>query len=394
MLFDKYLAFNEELAFFMSSTVDNHCHFELHPLPSSSKEESEVSSSSQEKWIYKKSLVRLYHCVSKKYVMINENIYRKDRLVFSLDNSDIEKDVFRMVLTTTEDVAVLISAKKCKAALEMLLPEETDAVLSKMTILLDDFRRHIFGSSKNSSSTSDNTHSRFRYCQNVLNDLEFSKLLLEINALVFERYFGIEDPVNNLAASQVMRSAYKLLDVILTENFDSVESILRITGSVRQMFLHNKAGPHNSMLSWSPPIMKLVDSSKLAPLDQLSTVELVTSDEIRMLLDTVYDSIVHGKVPSPFPYQFLSKVCSTIDYQQIGQSSAGYINQALQLSVCQQILGCATLCSSSDSSPFWSAMVYRTFIHEESTPDGLKSKRLVISTCPYGQSRPSLISGK
>jgi hypothetical protein len=97
-----------------------------------------------------------------------------------------------------------------------------------------------------------------------------------------------------------------------------------------------------------------------------------------------------GKVPSSFAYQFLAKVCSSIDFQQPGHSAAGLVNHELQFSVCQQILGNSALCSSATSSPYWSAMVYRTSVElRRSNASAPPVQRLVVATSPFGQARPS-----
>jgi len=79
---------------------------------------------------------------------------------------------------------------------------------------------------------------------------------------------------------------------------------------------------------------------------------------------------------------------------KVGESSAGFINQSLQLRVCEQILGGSALSSQPESSPFWTVMVYRTFIHEDKISTGQKSRRLLISTSSFGQCRPSTSSGR
>lgn len=192
--------------------------------------------------------------------------------------------------------------------------------------LLDLFSAAVFPAAEESP--------RFRFRQNVLNEMHFPRLLLE----AAERAFGLlqlhtspllrsrsKDSMHAAASglTHLMSSAYALLTLLLSGNFSSVEAVLAVRGSVRQMLLHQAAAAsqhHGSAAlpaNCSPPLMRLVETSKMAPLDRLSSLQLISLEEVRLLLDDVYDSILQGKVPSQFPYQFLAKVCSIVDFQQV-----------------------------------------------------------------------------
>jgi hypothetical protein len=230
----------------------------------------------------------------------------------------------------------------------------------------------------------------------MLNELGITRLLLVLADRVFNSFLTLSESATegHSDAIEVLQAFYHLLKVIVTSNFASVEAVLAVKGSVRNMLIHQLEGSRKYGAGFDPPLFQLVDSSKLAPLEVVSKVELVSSEEVHLLLDDVYATILRQEVPSPFIYRFLAKVCSIIDYVQVGHPVAEYINENLQMSICQQVLGSSALCSSAETSPFWSAMVYRTIIQDERLSDGSVERRLLISSSPVGQCRPVLPHGE
>ena len=407
VLSQRYLAFNEHGSPELSLTDHHGCEFQLHEVLSGRQSAGDAIS--------QETKVTISHRASGLYVSLHHG-------QLSLNTSS-KGHVFQLSVADATDSALLRMVACAGSALRSLQPlwdctATAQPIFSQLVQFIAALSTKLFPSEIRSAERELQTRKQF--VQLALTHMQFPGLLSDIAHSAFlslQTVVGSNPTIHNsndntvdsdrlLPCVQTLSAVYSLLGNMMSDFrpfADQVMSANRSSGFAsrliqQQLYFDDLVSP--SPLP-EPPLAELLSCSKLA--SDWKPLQLLDQTAISFLLDAVFDKIRQGKVPGEFPYRFLGQVCaeSSPDLQT---SICRQVRRKYFLLYCSsnfnwssstvQVLGAASHSGRPSSSPFWSAMVYRTYLHcdeKSKTPDlsattkGRPKIRLLISTSFSGQ---------
>lgn len=373
MLSQRYLIFNERGRAELSILPQLSGELEVHIVArNESKNRTQVSS-----FIPSEALIRLSHRSTGRYLSLVHGI------VILLGTTG-DGQVFRMSLAVSMHLELLRSASMGRDTLRILQPQWASQESPNISHLFkpiadftETFSTYIFD------------RGQHQLVQDTLTYLHLPIILLDVahNVFLAIRSTTVESEPNSnplakmieskeqipMACLQLIMTVYSLLELLIRGNAVAAEVVLSAPQGVQRMIEQQLFFEDvESLSALRPPLLTLLEASKL----RHENSNLLSRNDITLLMDHVFRSIELEKVPGQFPYSFLSQVCEEGSPE-------------LQLLVCRQLLGAASHSNKAGASPFWSAMVYRTYLHDEtstladiSSPStkGKGKVRLLIST--------------
>lgn len=415
-----------------SSASDSVLHlaeFEVHLLHNARPQQADNSADSSPAIVELGANLRLRHVVSGSYLTVglDEN---ESQYVFQCSGRDYDKDVYQVLPVKDAELATVATARLMKSILDELLvaminrSHDHDTRMMRATAVLQSLvsdaaegflsRRCAPEDAADVSATREDSCDSFRRAQNIADELGYVLLLLQIADQACSRALLAQAQLANATAGEVplvpqssamvpslsevendlARTAYMVLGTLISGNRDVVESVVE-AGGVQVMLRHLDI-PTRGADDWTPPLLQLVDAS-YAGAEQ--PVALITEEDLTLLLDRITAQLVAGQVPSKFIYQFLARVCCPGRGSSGGASIVGGseqpVNCKMQSMICNHILGS----NPQRESPFWSLMVYRTFIDEadekeQQPPPPLQKQQMQESMkSSYGSKKSSSIGG-
>ena len=352
--------------------------------------------------------IRLTHRgTGKSLVVVQEN--RNVGPKFSLSNLQYDKDVYKIHLTPSSVIEMIVFGKKIMSGIEYLLnmlaaPHltrvETNGLFAKLTMLL-----------KSLSVEGGFLDANDKIGYTTAIDLGMVQVLFRLVDKAFEKLIQPEkrtsfvalDPLHLQLKSQVWESekeelakeAYFILSLLLKNNSDSVFQVIKC-GGVSKMIEH--LTKLNDVKDRTPPLLELVYSENAESAEINSAVDVMSTHDIEMLLDSVYQQLLCNQVPGSYPYLLLSRLCKA-DNNLL--SSNERVNRKMQMIIAHHLLGSPY---ENTSWPRYSVFMYRTAISKvenmstkserDPSSSSKSNEKFYITTSIFGQIRPRHDPGK